>query len=125
MSIPLEKLLEQIPSDTEEIVRRARDRFDQQIREALRQESALRLRRDEADDGLGPRKREALAVRVSLMPGLPAALRSKAIDEKDWLAAALALAVHSRTTARFVDGHSAPGNRSFGRSAWGVGGQGP
>ena len=36
MSIPLEKLLEQIPSDTEEIVRRARDRFNQQIREASR-----------------------------------------------------------------------------------------
>lgn len=88
--IPLEKLLEQIPSDTEERVARARDRFNQVIREALRQESALRLRRDGGDDQLGPKRREPVTVKVALMPGLPVALQGKAIDKQHWLAAILA-----------------------------------
>lgn len=88
--IPIEKLLDQIPSDTEERVARARDRFNQILREALRQESALRLRRDRGEDHFGPKNREPITVKVSLVPGLPVALRGKAIDEKHWLAAVLA-----------------------------------
>lgn len=89
MSIPLEKLLERIPSDTEDRVAQARDRFNQLIREALRQESALRLRRD-ADEHAGLKKQEPVSVKAVLLPGLPAALRGKTIDEKYWLAAMLA-----------------------------------
>ncbi len=40
----LNELLKTIPPDTEERVNRARERFNQNIREALRQETGLRFR---------------------------------------------------------------------------------
>lgn len=96
----LDDLLKYIPSDTEERVRRTRDRFNQNIREVLRQETGLRLRRSLretaeqasmfADPLPQPVAADQIAVRVELVPGLPLALREKQIAEKDRLAALIA-----------------------------------
>src|SRR5437016_6074890 len=96
----LSELLETIPSDTEERVRRTRDRLNQQIREILRQETGLRFRRSvnesmtpDFSGGSEPSRGavyEPVTVRVQLVPGLPLALRQKEIEEKDRLAALIA-----------------------------------
>ena len=94
----LEALLESIPSDTEERVRRTRDRLNQNIREILRQETGLRFRRtkqaiqqtllpsEEARQGVS----EAVTVRVQLVPGLPTSLQGRRISDRDRLAALIA-----------------------------------
>jgi hypothetical protein len=76
MAILLRKLLEQLPPDTEERVRKAKDRWNTRIREALRRETRLSLhRRDEYRD-----KDEIIAVPINLCPGLPEELRP--LDDK-------------------------------------------
>jgi hypothetical protein len=90
----LEQLLESIPSDTEERVRRTRDRLNQNIREILRQETGLRFRRmaktavapDDGRQGIS----EAVTVRVQIVPGLPTSLRGREISDRDRLAALIA-----------------------------------
>ncbi len=95
----LEHLLQSIPSDTEERVRRTRDRLNQNLREILRQETGLRFRRttsatqlqtliptDESKQGVT----EAVSVRVQLVPGLPTSLRGKEISDQNRLAAFIA-----------------------------------
>jgi hypothetical protein len=94
----LDHLLEAIPSDTEERVRRTRDRLNQNIREIFRQETGLRFRRgsratqetvlpsEEARQGVP----EAVTVRVQLVPGLPTSLQGRQIAERDRLAALIA-----------------------------------
>lgn len=96
----LNDLLKFIPSDTEERVRRDRERFNQNIREILRQETGLRLRRSVRDvveqtDLFGdsipqPVSADQITVRVELVPGLPLALREKQIADKDRLSALIA-----------------------------------
>lgn len=95
----LDDLLKHIPFDTEERVRRGRDRFNQSVREALRQETGLRLRRgsrtEDSHNVFGPPPHdpvsaELASVRVQMLAGLPLSLKQKEIDEKDALAALIA-----------------------------------
>jgi hypothetical protein len=95
----LDELLNFIPSNTEDRVRRARERFNQNIREILRQETGLRLRRSSRDleeqDPLGnivkhPVSADQIMVRVELVPGLPQSLRQREIEERHRLAALIA-----------------------------------
>jgi hypothetical protein len=96
----LTDLLKFIPSDTEERVRQSRERFNQNVREVLRQETGLRLRRSTRDrvdqtnmfaqSEYQPISADQISVRVELLPGLPLVLRQKAIEDKDRLAALIA-----------------------------------
>ena len=94
----LDHLLQAIPSDTEERVRRTRDRLNQSIREILRQETGLRFRRANkaAQQTLLPSEEarqggsEAVTVRVQVVPGLPTSLQGRQIAERDRLAAQIA-----------------------------------
>jgi hypothetical protein len=81
----LDKLLEQIPEDTEKRVERTRDRLNQHIREALRQETGLRFRRA-VEETAG----DVVNVRINVRPGLPEALRPRELKPEERLAAFLA-----------------------------------
>lgn len=90
MAVRLSKLLEVIPSDTEAVVGRARDETNQALRERLRQLTGFRFggsRKPGAEDELA----DAMPVRVTLAPGLPADLADKTIEEGEWALALLAL----------------------------------
>ena len=95
----LDQLLSMIPSDTEERVRRTRDRFNQNIREAIRQETGLRFRPRSRAGDLQPA--EFIAVPVKLVAGLPEALRRREVDER-WRVAAM-LAPWRRTLEQLRD----------------------
>jgi hypothetical protein len=82
----LDDLLESMPPDAEERVRRTRDRLNQNIREILRQETGLRFRRI----ATAPQPSESVTVRVQLVPGLPTSLQARQISDKDRLAALIA-----------------------------------
>ncbi len=84
----LDQLLKMIPSDTEERVRRARDRFNQNIREAIRQETGLRFRPRSRVGDLQPA--EVIAIQVRLVAGLPKSLRKRDVEESSRVAALLA-----------------------------------
>jgi hypothetical protein len=86
MSIPLETLLARISSDTEDRVKRAKDRFNQLTRSAIRSASGLTLRQRAADLGDEPG-----SVPVRLVPGLPASLQGRSLSEDHWFSAILAL----------------------------------
>jgi len=86
----LESLIQQLPSDTSERVQKARDRFNNRIREALRRETRLSFRRraDERDS----QRQENIGVPIAVVPGLPSALHSverRSIEDKHQLAALL------------------------------------
>jgi hypothetical protein len=89
MPVLLEELLSRIPSDTEQRVGRIRDRFNPLIREALRRETGLRLKRPGAQEDSDGKKEEAV-VRTVLEPGVPAGLWGKVIEDRYRLAAVLA-----------------------------------
>jgi hypothetical protein len=89
MPVLLDELLSRIPSDTRQRVERARDRFNPLIREALRRETGLRLKRPGVQEDSDARKEEAV-VRTVLEPGLPAKLQGKVIEDRYRLAAILA-----------------------------------
>jgi hypothetical protein len=72
VGIRLEELLARLPSDTQERVARTKDRFNNNVREALRQETGMRLNRD-SQAGPG----ESVNVPITLIPGLPLVLRQK------------------------------------------------
>jgi hypothetical protein len=74
MTVPLSSLLSRVVPDTHDRVERARQRWNQPIREALRHETGLRLNRQEADGTQRPLF-EAIAVPVKLEAGLPVALQ--------------------------------------------------
>ncbi len=94
----LDELLKFIPSDTEERVRRTRERFNQNVREILRQETGLRLRRavrepaqtSLIDDSALPITADQITIRVELVPGLQQSLRQRPIKDKHRLAAFIA-----------------------------------
>lgn len=71
MPILVRDLVAQIPRDTEKAVSNARTRFNNAVRQMLRQETGLRLAkgRDNDDDDT-----ETHAVRVLIKPGVPAEL---------------------------------------------------
>lgn len=90
MPILLEELIKQVPRETEQEVREAKDRFNARVRHALRGETRLTLRRRaEAESGTN----ETVAVPIVVVPGLPDALRPherQAIEDKYHLAILLA-----------------------------------
>ncbi len=92
MGIPLENLLKLVPSATRDQVKRASDRLNQPIREALRRATGLRLKQrirgEEPPSGAGKLE---VAVRIDLVAGLPAVLRPKELTEDEWLSALLSL----------------------------------
>jgi hypothetical protein len=72
MPILLNDLISKLPSETEDKVRRAKERFNERIREALRRETRLSLYRGAGD---GREKRDdVIQVPISIDPGLPEAL---------------------------------------------------
>ncbi|MDK9701108.1 MAG: hypothetical protein OEM52_13280 [bacterium] len=78
MAILLRDLIKQIPSDTQDRVDQTRTRFNSTIRELIKQETGLMLRRGEADKG---NKTESVSVPVKLVPGLPIALQDISFDD--------------------------------------------
>ena len=82
MSVLLETLLENIPSDTEERVYRTKKRFNNRVRKVLRRETGLRL--------TDLHSQEARSVRIHLVPGLPESLQKVVINDDDKIAALLA-----------------------------------
>jgi hypothetical protein len=72
MPILLTDLIDTLPHDTPERVRRAKERFNERIREALRRETRLSLHRG-ARDGRD-RREDTIQVGISVEPGLPKAL---------------------------------------------------
>jgi len=83
VSVPLRSLIERVPEDTIERVDKARLRWNQPVREVLRQETGLRLNRPDAGRALGAQQtlQEAVGVPVRVEPGLPEALRSVELDD--------------------------------------------
>ena len=84
MSILLEDLIYQLPSDTEDKVRQAKDRFNARVRDALRRETRLSFHRDE---------RTNVNVPIHVLPGLPEPLQpldKQTIDDKYRIALLLA-----------------------------------
>jgi len=81
----LDKLLRQNPEDTEERVERTRDRLNQNIREALRQETGLRFRRVAEES-----EKDTVTVRVNVSRGLPQGLQLRELKPEERLAALLA-----------------------------------
>jgi len=84
----LSELLKFIPADTEQRVRRARDRFNTNIREAIRQETGLRFRPKAKAGDLQPT--EAISVPIRIVPGLPESLQRREIENEHRTAAILA-----------------------------------
>jgi hypothetical protein len=79
MAILLEHLISQLPAEIEQTVQKAKDRFHAQVRDALRRETRLSLRR-RGDD-----YRDAIAIPIGLSPGVPDALRpseKQTIDDR-------------------------------------------
>ena len=91
MSRLLTELLEMIPSDTEERVERTKDRLNQPLRDALRQEMGVVLNRQELDSRTAARGagRESAAVRIKLIPGYPVSIRERELSEEQRLSALL------------------------------------
>jgi hypothetical protein len=100
MPILLEDLIRQLPSDTEERIKQARERFNNRIREALRNETRFFLKRqgDSRDQG-----DEIVKVPVQLLAGLPEALRpreNQTVEDKYRLSILLAPYRHLLTALR-------------------------
>lgn len=72
MPILLDDLIHKLPSDTEEKVRRAKERLNERIREALRRETRLSLYRGTGDGR--DRRDDVVQVPINIEPGLPEAL---------------------------------------------------
>jgi hypothetical protein len=72
MPILLDDLIQKLPSDTEEKVRRAKERLNERIREALRRETRLSLYRGTGDGR--ERRDDVVQVPINIEPGLPEAL---------------------------------------------------
>jgi hypothetical protein len=82
MPILLKELIERLPSDTPEKVRKARDKFNSRVREALRQETRLAFRRR---DNPNDRQEKTTNVPIAVVAGLPDALRpaeQQSIEDK-------------------------------------------
>lgn len=94
MPILLQDLIYQLPSDTEDKVKQARDRFNTRVRDALRRETRLSFHR--ADD-------TNVTVPVHVVPGLPEPLQpldQQSIDDKYRVALLLAPYRHSLSSFR-------------------------
>ncbi|MCA9229716.1 MAG: hypothetical protein KIS63_00290 [Caldilineales bacterium] len=87
MPIRIKDLLEQISSDTEKVVAQTRSRFNNAVRQMLRQETGLRLARskDTEDD-----EKETHAIRVFVEAGVPVELQNLQLEDDKWLAILIA-----------------------------------
>jgi hypothetical protein len=88
----IEELIGKLPPGTEEAVKRAKDRFHQHIREALRHETRLSFRRTIEDTNLFGTVQtvETTNVRVRIEPGYPASLEEREPGPGQRLSAMLA-----------------------------------
>ncbi len=84
----LEDLVKAIPADTSQRVSRTRDRFNQSVREAIRQETGLRFRPKSRAGDL--QSTELISIPVRLVAGLPVALLRRDIEAERRMAALLA-----------------------------------
>jgi hypothetical protein len=90
MAIKLSELLKVIPSDTQKVVTRVRDETNQAVRERLRQLTGFRFggtRKPGTEDEFA----DAMPVRVTLIPGLPAELLDASIADDEWARSILSL----------------------------------
>lgn len=88
MAIPLADLLKKVPPETETIVEKTRQRFNQTIRQILRAETRLHL--NSITTGDSGEERDVRAVRVSVKPGMPEQLKTIQFEESLWIAIELA-----------------------------------
>ena len=88
----LDDLIEKLPPETEEAVKRTRERLNQHIREALRQETGLRFRRMIEEDGLfgNTRTLETTNIQLRVEPGYPESIRQREPEPAQRLPALLA-----------------------------------
>jgi len=94
MPILLEELIEQLPSDTEDRVKKAKDRFNARIRDALRRETRLSFHRADETN---------VAVPIQIVPGVPVPLQppdKQSIDDRHRVALLLAPFRHELTSMR-------------------------
>ncbi len=88
MAIWLTELIDRVVPGMEDIVNRARQRFNQNVRQILRDETRLRLSTLVSDkDG---EERETRAVRVFVTAGMPVELESMTFQDDLWLAIEIA-----------------------------------
>lgn len=90
MAILLSDLLKKLPPNTEERVKKAKDRWNKKIREALRRETRLSLHR--RDDFTS--KDEIITIPITVCPGLPDELQPLNRKIADEYELALLLAPH-------------------------------
>lgn len=88
MAIALTKLLSRIAPETETVVEKTRQRFNQSVRQVLRAETRLQL--SNVVTGADGEERETRSVRVFVMPGMPEELESLLFDDDLRLAIELA-----------------------------------
>lgn len=87
MPIRIKDLMAQIPSNTEKVVTQTRTRFNNAVRQMLRQETGLRLARSRDSDD---ENQETHAIRVFVEPGVPFELQNIQLDDNKWLAILIA-----------------------------------
>jgi hypothetical protein len=106
MPILLDDLIQKLPSDTADKVRRAKERFNERIREALRRETRLSLYRGTGEGR--DRRDDVVQVPINIEAGLPQALvpvDKQTIEDKYHLA--ILLGPHrERLTALRESGNS-------------------
>lgn len=78
----LQELIERLPKDTEARVDKTRKRHNTLIREILRQETGLRLRRAGLEQQ-GPPADETITVPISVVAGMPEKLQDMVFSEKE------------------------------------------
>lgn len=87
MAILLRDLVRRIPSETEGLVSRTRTRYNAAVRRILRAETGLRL---SSSGNLDDDERDVHAVKIRIVPGVPAELENVQFDDDKWLAILLA-----------------------------------
>lgn len=106
MPISIQDLLNQIPSDTEQVVSRTRTRFNAAVRQMLRQETGLRL---SSGRGAEDENHDNQAIRVHIEAGVPAEMERMTFDDEKALAILLlpwrtVLQLHQSSTLNITDG---------------------
>lgn len=86
--ILLSELIKSVPHDTEERVKRAKDRYNNSIRDAMRRETGLLLNRRDAK-AESTKSSDNINVPIRILPGLPAELDNFSFDDEKWLAVTL------------------------------------
>lgn len=82
MPIYLTELIEKLPSDTAERVKRAKDKHNVRIREALRHETGLKLTRGASESSSA----SSTTVPIKIVPGVPAILAGFSVPDEHRLA---------------------------------------